>query len=114
MKKYTLLILVLSGFLLSCSQDDAEPENQELDCSTLNDTYESSIKAIIDSNCATSGCHDGTNPRPSYKNYQNVFNNRNNIKARVVNGSMPPPSRPDLSQEQIDMIDCWVSNGAPE
>ncbi len=115
MKKYMLFSLLTLCTLIACDKDDdSDPDLQELDCDTFNDTYASKIKSIIDSNCATSGCHDGSNPRPDFTSYDNVYARRSNIKSRVVGKSMPPAGKTPLSQSVIDQIDCWVQNGAPQ
>jgi hypothetical protein len=75
-------------------------------------SYANTVKAIIDTNCAISGCHDaGTGPR-DWTNFTNVKNNAANIKNRTVNKSMPPAGSPALSQADIDQIACWVDDGA--
>ncbi len=114
MKKLILVFSLAICTIIACKKDDPEPEMQGLDCSTFNDTYANGIKSIIDSKCANAGCHDGTNPRPSLKSYQEVFGARNGIKSRVTGKTMPPASAPALSSAEIDKIECWVENGAPE
>ncbi len=116
MKNYLPLLLIFSLVVAGCSKDDDDPtdENTEVDCSTITATYTNAIKSIIDSNCGTSGCHDGSNPRPIFDTYDAVFAGRTSIRSRVVAKTMPPPSKPALTQDQIDMINCWVQNGAAE
>lgn len=115
MKKYMLLSLFTLCTLIACDKDDdSDPEMEELDCDTFNDSYTSAIKSIIDQNCATAGCHAGGNQLPDFTEYANVFAGRTFIKSRVVGKTMPPAGKTPLSQSMIDQIDCWVQNGAPE
>lgn len=65
-------------------------------------SYESSIKGIIANNC--SGCH------PSFTSYSTLKSRANAVKSRTGSRDMPRGS--SLSQEQIDMIACWVDDGA--
>ena len=72
------------------------------------------IRPIIEANCATSGCHDGTNNRPNFTQDATIKNRASDIKNRTGNMTMPPASTGDtLTSEQIQLIDCWASDGAP-
>ena len=116
MKKY-LLLITLAGIAAfsSCSKDDDGPDDPNTeDCSTVNITYDSGIKAIIDNNCAISTCHGGDPTIPNFTTYDNIFANRSAIQSRVVAKIMPPAGRPALSQDNINKISCWVQNGAPK
>lgn len=69
------------------------------------------IKSLIELNCATANCHDGSlGAQSDYTRFENVKENSNAIRTLTANKSMPPNS--NLSQEQIDLIACWVSDGA--
>ena len=71
------------------------------------------IKPIIDTNCAISNCHDGSNGSiPNWSNLATIQTNAANIKTRTGNETMPPAGRPDLTPEQIQLIACWVDDGA--
>ncbi|WKV12282.1 hypothetical protein [Marivirga harenae] len=69
------------------------------------------IKPIITSNCSVSGCHNGSQ-FPDFSDDQNIFENASNIKNRTQSGSMPPAGRPDLTDEEVQSIACWVDDGA--
>lgn len=77
-------------------------------------SYETEVKPIIMNNCAISGCHDGSTARPDWTVFSNVQNNAENIKSRTQAGEMPPAGSGSLTQEQIDLIACWVDDGAME
>jgi hypothetical protein len=99
----------------SCSKDENDPGGSTSDdCSTVDITYDSGIKAIIDGNCAISTCHGGDPSIPNFTNYDNIFANRSAIQSRVVAKTMPPAGRPALAQDNINKISCWVQNGAPK
>lgn len=69
------------------------------------------IKSLIELNCATTNCHDGSlGAQSDYTLFENVKENSNAIRTLTANKSMPPNS--NLSQEQIDLIACWVADGA--
>ena len=69
------------------------------------------ITSIINTNCAVTGCHNGSQP-PNLSNTDNIISSASRIKSRTSSGSMPPSGREDLTQEEIDLIACWVDDGA--
>jgi hypothetical protein len=73
-------------------------------------SYGTDVKSIITASCALSGCHGAGTGSRDWTVFSNVKNNAANIKARVVNRTMPPSS--PLPQAQIDVIRCWVDDGA--
>ncbi|WP_370086173.1 SprB repeat-containing protein [Ekhidna sp.] len=77
------------------------------------------IMPLLASNCtsgAGAACHDGSNG--SDRNWtvkNNVINKAQNIKARTQSGNMPRAgSGQSLTQAEIDMIACWVDDGAKD
>ncbi len=76
-------------------------------------TFSAQVSNIISTNCAVSGCHVANQPRPDFTIFSNVQSRADLIKTRVNNGSMPPSnSGLSLSQSEIDLISCWVNDGA--
>lgn len=72
----------------------------------------SSVKSIISSACSKSGCHvSGTN-RVDLTKFENVKLYSGEIRARVISRSMPFDSR--LPDDQIQLLVCWVEDGAME
>ena len=74
-------------------------------------SFENSVKSIIENSCAIPGCHNGS-VSPDLRSFSNIQSRANSIKSRTANGSMPRGST--LSQEQIELIACWVDDGALE
>jgi hypothetical protein len=74
-------------------------------------SFSNDVKPIIASNCAVSGCHNGSQ-FPDFSDDENIFENASRIKSRTESGSMPPAGRPDLTNEEIQAIACWVDDGA--
>ena len=73
-------------------------------------SYSNSIEAIIMDNCAVTGCHNGTQ-FPDFRVFENIQTNKNNIRTRTQNKSMPAGGG-SLTQEHIDLIACWIDDGA--
>lgn len=71
------------------------------------------IKDVISQNCAVSGCHVSGNGTPNFTLNSTIVSEADNILTQVSNGIMPPSdSGQSITQEEIDLIACWVSDGA--
>lgn len=69
------------------------------------------IMPIINTHCAITGCHANvTSPR--FNSVEDVIASAQRIKVRTQAKTMPPASRPEMSQEEIDLIACWVDDDA--
>lgn len=92
----------------------------QVGCSTTQSTsvlsgveFSSQIKGIIDTNCAVSGCHVTGGAAPfTLTTVESVRSRASQIKAATQSGSMPK-NNPKLPQAQLDLIACWVDDGAP-
>ncbi len=73
-------------------------------------SFEGSIKAIIDNNCAIAGCHVSGTGVPNFTNFATIQSNAANIKTATQNKTMPKTG--SLTQAEIDAIACWVDDGA--
>ena len=74
-------------------------------------SYSATISGIIKNNCAISGCHAGTQA-PDFRVFKNIHDKAAQIKTLTGNRTMPRNGT--LTQEQIDLIACWVDDGALE
>lgn len=75
----------------------------------------SDVMPIILSSCATSSsCHSSgaSGSRPKLTTAAEIIAQAERIKDRTSNGSMPPAGQQDLTSAQIDLIACWVDDGA--
>jgi hypothetical protein len=70
------------------------------------------IKTIIDANCAITGCHVAGGTAVSFATLSNVQSHASDIKTRTQSGNMPKDAA-KLPQAQLDIIACWVDDGAP-
>lgn len=123
LKNFVFLCLLV--FVSSCTSDKL-PEPAESNCGTLVPTYNNEIKPIIDQGCAYSGCHLDNAPG-QYDTYAGMIAvlENNKFRTRVINEradgtkGMPPDFSPadrpkDLTDQQIELIDCWLQAGFPE
>lgn len=75
-------------------------------------SYSSQIQPILSASCNFGGCHGAGTGGRDWTNFSNVQAKAFTIASRTANGSMPPPGSQDLTSEQIQLISCWVADGA--
>lgn len=107
MKKVSLIlgIGIITLTIVSCG----EPLVPKCDGSTP--TYEGSIKVIIDNNCTGGLCHDNGSNKGDFTSYSGLKTVIDNGKFKtevLVDQSMPRNG--NLSQEEINAIQCWMEN----
>ena len=128
MSKFQLLLLFLTFLAFSCSRDTVDPPENNCE-ETI--SYENGVKEIIDATCAYSGCHDGAGgigPN-NYNTYAGmlVHLQSGSFENRVIDQQdnptfgMPPDMSiypqslvDDLTEEQLNIITCWLEAGFPE
>ena len=108
-------LLFAAVFLLAgCYYDKEEILYPGTVCDTANVSWTGSVKAIIDGNCATTGCHvaGGTGPGDftQYANVKAQVDNGNFTSIVLVSKTMPPSF--SLSSCQLEQLTIWVNNGA--
>ncbi len=78
-------------------------------------SYADEVAAILQTNCDGSTCHiGGTTGLPDWSDFSELQNKSVRVKTKILDGTMPPASSgKSLSQAEIDIIVCWVDDGAP-
>jgi hypothetical protein len=105
---YFYLILIFALVTIGCKKE------VNSDCSEI-PVYNGAIKNIIDQNCATAGCHDGSIGVPgNFTNYQGIsgVNSNGKFKNRVIEKQDMPPGK-ELTSEEYQKLKCWAENGYP-
>ena len=64
----------------------------------------------MEKNCAISGCHNGVSRSNNFSEYASAKSFAKTIKSKTQDRSMPFDG--SLTQNQIDLIACWVNDGA--
>ena len=115
-KLYSILLSLVLILLTACYYDNVE----ELypgggPCDVSNVTYTLDIQPMIDTNCAISGCHVAGTGRVNLTTYTGLKNivDDGRLVTRVIVQKDMPPSQP-LSKCQMDKIQAWIDQGAPE
>lgn len=103
MKKLLSILLFLALVFSSCESHVVE------DSSTCDPdiSFAQDVNPIMVASCLE--CHSGTR-FPDLRTHDNINSNATIIKSEVVTRSMPQGST--LSDEQIELISCWIDNGA--
>ena len=77
--------------------------------------FDASVKSIIETNCAVSGCHVAGTGRADFTQFSEIKDQAATIKSYTQSGYMPPQgSGKSLSNAEIAAIACWVNDGAPQ
>ncbi len=74
-----------------------------------NTSWINDIRPIVQTSCAIADCHDGVS-RPDLKIYSNAKKVAVQMKTETRNRNMPRDGT--LTQSEIDLIGCWVDDGA--
>jgi len=119
MNRYILVlavfILPFAFFVTSCGDDDGDT------CDTTNVTYTNSVGTILNSNCATAGCHNSGSANGSLAGYTDAaaFASFGRIVGAINHDTgfdpMPyPTGTAKLSDCNIDKIEAWIAAGTPQ
>lgn len=113
------LLFMVTFLSSSCDSDKLPPPNMN-DCSMFDYTYDNQVKAIIDASCAYTDCHIAGFSDGDFSTFSGMLSRLDNEKIfdRVIGERNMPPDFADgptsLTDEQIEILTCWIENGYPE
>ena len=110
--KYSLLTVLMLLFI-ACNKNS---DIKETSCDGSTPTFDNEISVIINTSCAISGCHPDADARHGdYSSYEAFEKHRNNgsFEKKVLTKQTMPKGF-TLTQEELNLIQCWVDNGFPE
>jgi len=86
------------------------------ECDGSHPTYNSQIKVIIEGNCNASGCHNAGSSRGDFTTYTGLSGviASGAFKREVLTDQTMPKGSANLSQKNLNLIQCWVNDGYPE
>jgi hypothetical protein len=113
------LAISASILLVQCKKEKAPVDI--VACTGTTPTYATDIKPIMDANCASSSCHSASKKKAgfdlsSYAGTNAAADNSaflGSIQHKSGYTKMPD-NQPQLSQDQLNKIACWVQNGRPQ
>lgn len=116
MKNIIVLVVLIVVIATACTMDKGMlTPKPTISCDTI--TFSTHVSAIINTKCATTGCHvpagSGNGDFTSYagvnaKVTSGAFENR-----VFVTQDMPPGASPDLTTQELAVLRCWLDAGAP-
>ena len=77
---------------------------------TTGTSWANDIRPIMEKNCTMSGCHNGVSRSNDFREYNSAKAHAKSIKSKTQDKSMPFDG--SLTQNEIDLIACWVDDGA--
>jgi hypothetical protein len=124
MKKFLLFttIIIPAAFIAQCKKDGKKDYLSTATCSptdSLTNTYIKNVSAILDSNCAYSGCHSSSSKAggvalDTYAKAKKDFQDGESLCTINYDCERMPQGQPKLSVALIADLTCWVKNGCPE
>ena len=126
--KSIMLLIGIIFLLLSCEYTELPKPDPPSLCESVEVTYANQIKPIIDRTCAFTGCHVTNSTAPGdFTNYESMepFLNDIGFRRYVIEFEsdplvgMPPnwesnPGPKDLTKDELEIMECWISNDYPE
>jgi hypothetical protein len=108
MLKYSsvLMFLILSACVYHTLPQEEEPVKFVCEPTV---SWQADILPIMTNSCAIVECHNGIS-RLDWRDYNKVKQYAASIKSKTQDKSMPFDV--PLPQHEIDLIACWVDNGA--
>lgn len=115
LKKITFSLLATTMLFAACKKENLVT----YDCTGLTPTYTTTIKPILDANCAVAGCHNASSNANGIdlSSYSGVLAaNSTDILGAIEHASgytAMPQGAAKLSTANRQAIYCWVQSGKP-
>lgn len=119
MKKFAFIFLIIAGivFLNGCYYDKEQlltPPKSDSTSACINYSFKTDVGPLIQVSCSTgAGCHasGSTNGPGALVTYSEISTAGTLCQASIMAGRMP--LRSSLTGTQIQVFNCWISNGTP-
>jgi len=118
--RYIFLVFIAIACIIACSYDQLPEPTVSDSCDTLQPTYNDGIEELLERTCAYEGCHITGFSSGDFTSYAGTTPFIQSIENRSLNRlDMPPNYAPDgkpksLTDEEKELLECWISNGFPE
>lgn len=116
MKNKIVLCFVALLFTITVFNACSNDSDTDVNCTNVTATYNSNMKSIIDSKCAT--CHAAGSSAEAhgvYTSYSTLEDDLSHAyEHAILEGEMPPVGSPQLTQAEKDLWVCWKEAGYPE
>ena len=110
--KKLFLLFIFGVFLSNCTSDSTDDLTLPIPAAV---TYTQNVKPILDTSCATSGCHNATSSAAglvleTYVQAKDAFENRFALGRMQSQGASMPPSG-NLPDTTIEIMKDWRDQG---
>jgi len=107
--------ILIAFLLIGCDRDKLPEITGE--CNEVV-SYVDQIEPIMNQKCSFSGCHDGATAPGDMRTYNSAKPYLNaqagNFEDRVIAKMNMPEAPTMLSDDEFELMKCWVINGYPE
>lgn len=108
MKNILKIVLLIVFAFASCEKNVEEDSLADSDVGCDESiSFAQNVNPIIVNNCVE--CHGGSTS-PDLRTYSGISSNANDIRLQVETRRMPRGG--SLTNEEIQLIICWIDNGA--
>ncbi len=112
-----LFLFVMCVFISGCYYDKADllyGTIAPIDCATTSAKFSTDVNPIIQSKCATSGCHNSASGAGNcvLVTYAQISAQSARINQRCVVEKTMPTGGP-LAAAEIASLKCWIDSGSP-
>jgi len=101
--KTTVILIIFSVAIFSGCKKSSTSTPFTPTCTGATKSWVNDVKPVLTSSC--SNCH------ASFTTYSTVYNDRDNIRSKIIDGSMPQSGT--LTTDQKNIVICWIDNGSP-
>lgn len=119
--KFLMIGWIIGTFTLSSCNFDNLPEPTPAGCESGTITYNVTVQAILETNCAYTGCHLSGFPNGNLSSYGDDlldFLEKGDFKERVIDLRDMPPyyafGPTELTAEELQILKCWIEDGYPQ
>ncbi|NUM51882.1 MAG: hypothetical protein HUU48_12290 [Flavobacteriales bacterium] len=118
----TAITCLIIGITSCKKESNITDYAEQATCTGTTPTYTADVATILNTNCATSKCHNASSAKAKinlsdYNNASAQFRNNKRNLASVHHEKgikKMPEGRAKLSDEIINKLDCWVKNSCPQ
>lgn len=117
----TSIFLMIAVFCsIACDYDQAPEPTIDDDCANNEVSYIQGIEELMERTCAYEGCHVSGFSSGDYTTYESIVPFIESIRRRtLLVQDMPPDYAPNgkaqsLTDEEKQLLECWIANGFPE
>jgi uncharacterized membrane protein len=104
-----LIFVAAATCITSCKKT---PKVDAAICNALDTKWSTAVNTIVQTKCATKGCHDGSAKGGTFTTSQGMAANASDCLSEVSSKSMPKGGV-TMTDAERNQVMCWLQDGAP-